>query len=240
MADHISRKELKQDKLRESFEHGAEAVYSHSTVVAIAIGVVILVVLAYGGWRVYSDRQNVQASAAFDEGMRAYNGRIGAAGGPGDAGEPVYPDSNARSAGAARKFEAVADKFPGTNSGRLARYYAALSLEDLDRHNEALEQLKKLESSDDKELVPMAQYQIATIYARTGKTDEAAKLYHALADKNSVFVPRPLVLLDLATMLSSKNPQEAASVYQQIKKEFPNTAIADQADHGLGLLSPKS
>jgi len=28
VTEHISRKELKQDKIRESFEHGAEAVYS--------------------------------------------------------------------------------------------------------------------------------------------------------------------------------------------------------------------
>ena len=29
MTEHISRKELKQDKVRETFEHGAEAVLSH-------------------------------------------------------------------------------------------------------------------------------------------------------------------------------------------------------------------
>jgi predicted negative regulator of RcsB-dependent stress response len=238
--DHISRKELKQDKLRESFEHGAEAVYSHSATVAIALGVVLVAALAYGGWRVYTDRQNVQASAALSEAMRAYNGRILGSGEAGDTGELTYSDTDARSKDAARKFEAAADKFPNTNSGRLARYYGALSLEDLGRSNEALEQLKKLSSAGDKELTPMSQYQMATIYARTGKTDEAAKMYHTLADQNSVFVPRPLVLLDLATMLSGRNPQEASSIYQQIKKEFPNTAVAEQADRGLNLILPKS
>jgi len=42
-------------------------------------------------------------------------------------------------------------------------------------------------------------------------------------------VPRPLVLLELAGLLRASNPKEAASIYQQIKKEFPDTAIADQA-----------
>ena len=86
----------------------------------------------------------------------------------------------------------------------------------------------------------MAQYQTATIYSRTGKTDDAVKIFRALADKQSALVPRPLVLLELAGILRSSNPKEAASIYQQIKKEFPDTAIADQADRGLDNLSPKS
>ena len=49
MPDHLSRKELKQDKIRESLEHGAEAVYSHSRAAAILVGVVLAVVLIYGG-----------------------------------------------------------------------------------------------------------------------------------------------------------------------------------------------
>jgi hypothetical protein len=53
-------------------------------------------------------------------------------------------------------------------------------------------------------------------------------------------VPRPLVLLELAGILRNSNPKEAATIYQQIKREFPDTTIADQADRGLDTLSPKS
>jgi hypothetical protein len=81
---------------------------------------------------------------------------------------------------------------------------------------------------------------MAVIYSRTGKPDEAVKIFRVLADKPSVFVPRPLVLLELAGVLRSSNPKEAASIYQKIKKEFPDTTIADQADRGLDALSPKS
>jgi len=86
----------------------------------------------------------------------------------------------------------------------------------------------------------MAQYQMAVIYSRIGKPDEAAKIFRALADKPTVLVPRPLVLLELAGVLRTTKPQEAASVYQQLKKEFPDTAIAEAADRGLDALSPKS
>ena len=43
-----------------------------------------------------------------------------------------------------RSLRLVADKYPSTNPGRLARYYAALCLEDLDKQNQALEELKKI------------------------------------------------------------------------------------------------
>ncbi len=240
MSDHISRKELKQDRIKETIEHGAEAVISHGQFTLIVVLVLLVGALVWGGWRFYIDRQTVEASAAFDTGMKAYQGRIASAPDPAEPNELFYPDEPARVQDALQKFTKVADKYPSTNPGKLARYYSALSLEDLERHNQALEELKKISGSSDKELAAMAQYQMAVIYARTGKPDDAVKTFRALADKQSALVPRPLVLLELAGILRTSNPKEAASIYQKIKKEFPDTAIADQAERGLDTLSPKS
>ncbi len=240
MPEHISRKELKQDKIKETIEHGAEAVLSHGQFAGILVILVLAIALGYGGWRFYIDHQTLQASSVFDVAMKAYQGRIGTAPDPAEPNEPVYLDEKSRVQDALTKFTSTADKYPSTNPGKLARYYAALCLEDLERQNQALEELKKISTGSDKELAAMAQYQIAVIYSRTGKTDDAVKILRALADKPSVIVPRPLVLLELARVLASSNPKEAASIYQQIKKEFPDTTLAEQADRGLDSLSPKS
>src|SRR4029077_13276936 len=194
----------------------------------------------YGGWHFYIDRQTAEASSAFDIAIKAYQGRIASAPDPAEPNEAYYPDEHARAQDAWQKFSKVADKYPSTNPGKLARYYSALCLEDLERHNQALEELKKISGSGDKELAAMAQFQTAIIYSRTGKTDDAVKTLRALADRGSALVPRPMVLLELAGILRTSNPKEAATIYQQIKKEFPDTAIADQADRGLDFLSPKS
>jgi predicted negative regulator of RcsB-dependent stress response len=242
LSEHISRKELKTDKIHDAIEHGAEAVFSHKQVTLIAVLVLLVVVAGYGGWSIYSDRQTAAASGAFENAMKAYMGRVGPAipGEPTDPGEMTYADETAKSNDAEKKFEAVADKYSNTNPGRLARYYQALCLENLDRQNQALEQLKKVSSGSDKELAAMAQYQTAVIYARTGKPDDAAKMLRALVDKPSTFITRPLALLELAGVLRQTNPKEAATVYQQIKKEFPDTSLAEQADRGLDTLTPKS
>jgi predicted negative regulator of RcsB-dependent stress response len=236
LAEHISRKELKQDRIHDAFEHGAEAVYSHKQVALIILLVVAVFAAGYGAWSVYTDRQTAAASAAFDTAMKAYTGHVGAA----EPGEVTYPDDATRSNDAESKFSMVADKYPNTSPGRLARYYAALSLEDLDRQNQALEQLKKISSGSDKELASMAEYQTAVIYTRTGKADEAVKIFRKLADKPSVFVPRPLALLELAGALRQTNPKEAVNTYQQVKREFPESAISEEADRGLDTIAPKS
>jgi hypothetical protein len=238
--EHISRKELKQDKIHDAIEHGAEAVFSHTTVVGVAVLTVALVAVIYAGYRFYTDRQTVQANAAMDVAMKAYSARIGATPDPNDPNELMFPTEAARSEDAARKFALVAEKYAGTNPGRLAAYYQALCLEDLERHNQALEVLKKINTGKDKELVAMAQYQIGVIYERTGKTADAVKVFRDLADHSTVFVPRPLVLLELAGTLRQSDPKEATSVYEQLKKEFPNTPVSDEADRGLETLAPKS
>src|SRR6266851_6294384 len=79
VSDHISRKELKQDKIKETIEHGAEAVISHGQFTLIVVILVLAVALGYGGWRFYIDRQTVEASTAFDTAMKAYQGRIASA-----------------------------------------------------------------------------------------------------------------------------------------------------------------
>ncbi len=240
MPEHISRKELKQDKIHDAIEHGAEAVFSHTTVLAAAVLAVAIVAVSYFSWRFYIDRKTVQATAALDIATKAYSARVGAAPDPNDPGEPFYPTEIARAEDAVQKFSAVAEKYPNTNPGRLAAYYAALCYEDLERNNQALEQLKKISTGKDKELVAMAQYQIGVIYERTGKTADAVKAFRDLADHSSVFVPRPLVLLELAETLRQSDPKQAAAVYEQLKKEFPNTAVSEEADRGLETLAPKS
>jgi predicted negative regulator of RcsB-dependent stress response len=240
VSEHISRKELKQDKVRETFEHGAEAVLSHTRIASTALLALIILAAAYFGWKFYSDRQTNQAQAALDEAMKAYNAGVFTPGQPALPGELTFGDTAQRAQAAQTKLSAVATQYPRTNPGKLARYYSALCLMDLDRLNQAAEELKKLDAGSDKELAALAQYQTALIAERTGKTDEAIKTLRALSTSGAVLVPKPMVLLELAAILRQSDPKQATAIYEQIKKDYPNTAVADQADRGLELLTSKS
>jgi len=240
VAEHISRKELKQDKVRETFQHGAEALLSHTRLATIALLVIIFVAAGYLGWKVYSERRSGQAQIALDEAMKIYNAPLNVPGQPTLPGDVTYSDPAQRSQDALSKFNAVASQYPHTNPGKLARYYAALCLMDLDKLNQAMEELKKLHAGSDKELAALGQYQMALIDERSGKKDDAVKTLRALSTSGSVLVPKPMVLLELASVLSQTDPKQATGIYEQLKKDYPNTAVADQADRGLDLLTPKS
>jgi hypothetical protein len=241
VTEHISRKELKQDKIKETLEHGAEAVYSHSQLTGIIVGVLLVAACAYGGWTFYHNQQEQKASVDYDAAMKVYTARI--AGTPeqgADPNETVYPDEAARAAAAEPKFEAAANAYPGTDSGKYARYYAALCYENMQKPNQALEQLKKISDSGNAEVAAMAQYQIAVIDERDGKNDEAIKILRALAAKPTVMTPHAVVLLNLAGLLRQSNPQEALSLYQQVKKDYPDQSISQEADRGINSIAPKS
>jgi predicted negative regulator of RcsB-dependent stress response len=240
VTEHLSRKELKQDKVRETFEHGAEAVLSHTKLASIAVLVLLLAGLGYFGWKIYADRQNGEAQAALDDAMKIYNAPLAVQGQPTLPGDVTYLDPNQRAQDAETKLAAVADKYSSTKPGKLARYYAALCMMDLDKLNAASEQLSKLDAGSDKELGALAQFQKALIAERTGKNDEAIKTLRALSTTDSVLVPKPMVLLELAGVLRLTDPKQAITVYEQIKKDYPNTNIAEQADKELGALHPAS
>jgi predicted negative regulator of RcsB-dependent stress response len=163
LPEHISRKELKTDKIHDVIEHSAEAVYSHKRLTLNVLLVMLIGALAYGGWTIYNDRQTAAASIELDKAMKSYTGRISGTPDSGDLAEVTYKDEAARATDAERRFRTVADKYPHTTPGKLARYYTALCLEDLEHHNQALEDLKKLSSGSDKALASLAQYQSAGV-----------------------------------------------------------------------------
>src|SRR5260370_16731991 len=92
VSDHISRKELKQDKIKETIEHGAEAVISHGQFTLIIVILVLAIALGYGGWRFYIDRQTAEAPIGLDDAMKTYQTPTTLAPDPLKPNDPHYPD----------------------------------------------------------------------------------------------------------------------------------------------------
>jgi TolA-binding protein len=234
---HISRKELKKDAVRDTFTHGADAVLAHQSQTLYLILAAIVVALAVFGWRTYSQRQTVKAFAGFDSAMTVFQAPVGVPPSPGVA---TYTDATKKFTEAESKFAVVASKYPRTRAGELARYYQALSLEKIGKDNEAKKSLQALAGSHDSDVASLAQFELAGIDDRAGQEKDAEALYQRLLANPTVLVPKPVVMLALAEHYGAKNPSEAAKLYNQIKKEYPDTPIAEQADQALTLLPGKS
>ncbi len=240
MAQHISRKELKKDEVRDTLAHGAEAVLGHQQLTTYLVIAVILIGLGVFGWRTYAERQTVKASALFDDAMKVFQARLRASGETAEPGEVTYIDEKNKYTDAAQKFGDIATKYSRTRPGQLASYYTALSLEKLGKDNEAKKWLQAPADGNNEEFAAMAKFELAHLDDRIGQSDEALKLYQQLIAKPAVLVPKPVVMLALAEHYRQKSPSEAAKLYQQIKTEYADTPIAEQADQELELLPGKT
>lgn len=237
MPQHIPRKQLKKDEVRETLAHGADAVLSHQQFTLYVLIAAVVVAVGVFGWKTYTERQTVKASAGFDSAMKVFQSPVGT---PPTPGETSYASDSQKFTAAEQQFSDVASKYPRTHPGQLARYYAALSFERLDKTADAKKLLQGLTSSSDQEVAALAQLELAGINDRTGQGDEAVKLYEGLIAKPSVLVPKPVAMMALAEHYAQKNPSEAAKLYAQIKAEYPDTPMAEQADQALALLAGKS
>ena len=240
MAQHILRKDLKKDQIRESFVHGVESVASHQQILWVIVGAALVVALAVFGWSTYSRRQTTKAGAALDDAMKIFQARIHAPGEPADPGEAAYVDEKNKYADAEKKFLEVANQYARTRPGQIARYYVALSEEHLKKFDDAEKNLKLVESSGDDSLTGLARFQLAWVYSQNNKGPQAVELYKQLADKPTTFVPKPLVLLTLADYYRKTDPAQASKLYNQVKQDFPDTPAAEKADEGLELLNAKT
>lgn len=239
MAQHISRKELKKDEVREGLAHGIEAVLSHQQFTTYFLAALVVAALAYFGWQAYQQRETAKASSAFDNAMKIFQARIPTPGQPTPPDQPFYTNEQKKYTDAAAKFAGVAAKYKHTRPGKLATYYDALSLEKLGKYDDAREQLQAAMHSDE-DTASVVRFNLAQLDDQTGRGDEAEKIYQQLIAKPTVFVPKPMAMFALAQHYAQKNPSEAAKLYEQIKSEYPGTPFADQADQALALLPGKS
>jgi predicted negative regulator of RcsB-dependent stress response len=238
VSEHISRRDLKKDEIRETLVSGVETVASHQKLAWIVLSAVLIVALAVLGWDTYSRRQTEKASLALDDGLKIFQARIRAVGEPADPTEVTYVDEKNKFTDADKKFREVAANFGRTKPGQMAQYYAALSEVQLKNYPDAEKNLSQVISGSDEILASLAKFQLAYVYEQENKGPQAADVLKQLTDKPTILVPKAESMLALADYYRKADPAQASKLYNEVKVEFP--AAAAQADQGLELLNAKS
>ena len=238
MAEHILRRDLKKDEIREKLVSGFESVASHQQALWMVVVAALVVALAVFGWRSYSQRQTAKASAALDDALKIFQAPIRTPGEQVDPTEVTYLDEKNKYTDGEKKFLAVAGQYGRTKPGLMARYYAALSEVQLKEYAAADKNLGQVISGGDDNLASLAKFKLADVDQQENKGAQAVELYKQLSDKPSILVPKAMAMLALANYYRKADPAQATKLYNQVKQEFPDAA--EEADQGLELMNSKS
>ncbi len=135
-------------------------------------------------------------------------------------------------------FLKIIDKFSGTKTANLAKFYAGACYIKLDDNTKAIKYLKDF-STDSKLIQARAYKLLGDAYADSGKPQDALDYYKKAARHFEQDTENSSDALFLAAYLSDrvlKNSKEAVSLYTELKEKFPNTQRGYEADNYLAQL----
>ena len=230
-----TRHQLKEDKFQEVTRGAIAQAQEHRQQLTL-LGIVVLVLVLAGGvysyWRSYQDDQ---ASAAMGQAMTTYATPIRAPGAIPDPTIPSYASTAERDKEAQKQFQAVADKFPHTDSGKNALYMAAAAALDSGQYADAETKFKKVADIGNKDLAALAKLGLASIYEATNRDQDAINIYNELIKKPTQSVSSQQAQFALADLYEHKDPAQAKRIYDQLALD-KSPAVAQLAKQRQGAV----
>ena len=232
-----TRHQLKQDSFRTSTTETISWVVEHqSKLVAAGIAVAVVVAAVLAGWW-YVDYRDQQAQSQLSQAIEKFNAPIRPAGTPATPDMASFASAQERAKVTNAEFTRIADKYSFTQSGRVARYFAGITLHDMGDNAGAEKDLKEVADSRNKEIASLAKLALAGIYHDTNRDPQAIALYKDLADHPTASVGKNTAQFLLASLYEeSHQPDQARALYQQMQKESPASPVAQLASQKLQAL----
>jgi predicted negative regulator of RcsB-dependent stress response len=226
-----TRRQLKEDRFAETARDAADWASGHRRPVIWGIGLVVLVAAVVGGFFAWQSRQSEQANIELSAAMRTFSEPLRPAGAPPVAAgeDPGFSSAADRAKAAGKQFQSIADNYSLTKPGKIARYMQGVAAMQAGDNASAEKLLKDVAGSRDKDVASLANMALASLYRSTGRQSDAVKIYKELQSNPTDTVSKADAQLAMAAMYESTDPQQAASIYQQIQKDAPTSAAAQIA-----------
>jgi len=224
-----TRHQLKEDKFAEAVQGQVSWAVEHGNKLTIAgIAVALVVVIGVAGY-FYLQNRDEKASIALGAALRIYDTQLRPANAPAQPNVLTFTSAAERAQAAQKEFRKVAQDYPHTRSAEFAHYWVGLTAMDMGDYQTAETELKGLTGSRRDELAPLAKFALASVYRSEGKDASAIQLYNELIDRPGTTVPKSTAQIELAGMYESTQPAEAARIYDQIRKDSPNSVAGQIA-----------
>ena len=134
-------------------------------------------------------------------------------------------------------FQYIASEYSGTPSGDLANYYLGICYLQKGEVPAAIDYLKKADL-DDKLVGAIAKGGIADAFVELGDLGQAIKYYDKAISHDKNMFSAPLYIMKKALVLEELGKyDEALKAYENIKKNYPESAEAQEIDKYIAKAS---
>jgi tetratricopeptide (TPR) repeat protein len=232
-----TRHQLKENSFATSTaETISWAVEHRSKVVAAVTALVVALAVFLGGWA-YVNYRDQQAASQLATAIQQYNAPVRPAGTPASPDLLSFASSQERAKLTNAEFAKIADKYSFTQSGKMARYFAGVTLRELGDNAGAEKDLKEVADTHNKEIASLAKMALAAVYHSTGRDPQAIEIYKELAQHPTASVGKNTAQFLLASLYEeSRQPDQARALYLQLQKERPASPVAELAGQRLQAL----
>lgn len=233
------RHHLKENEFAEGLL-GAKHWYEANSKTIGYIGIAVALALAaVMGTMAYRQMNQGKASSALAAALAVAEAPV-LPPAPAEAGKPpvqrpgTYPTDRARLEAALPKLLEVADAYPDSDAGLMARYRAAAALVAIGRTQEGAARYKEVVDKGRGAYQVMARLGIAEAHLMAGQFDQAIASFKEVEALKSDDVPVDGVLMQLARayQLAGKS-EDAKKAFKRVVDEFPQSPYAQAARREL-------
>lgn len=136
-------------------------------------------------------------------------------------------------------FLDIIDDYGLTKSANRAKYYVGISYLRLGQYEDAVDYLKKFKT-DDLLLAPVKAGAIGDAMLELGKNEDALSQYKKAYSETDNELTTPIYKMKAAKLLESMNKlEEALKLYEEIKKDYPESAEGSTIDRYIARVKIK-
>jgi predicted negative regulator of RcsB-dependent stress response len=237
----IERHKLKENDFARTVEHAREVLGERRRDITLATALLIVVIVAIGGYAAWRSSQQSRASGMLASALAVFEAPVVPPAPPAPGSAPplpqpgTYQSEDAKLNAALPKFVETATRYPKTNAGVTARYYAAGIFASLGRFAEAEQQYQLvIDQAGGTIYGATARLGLAGVQVAQGKYDSAINVYTELSRDTTSQLPLDGVLIQLGrAYVKAGKKDEAARAFTRVVDEFPQSVYVADARREL-------
>jgi len=247
-AKRLTRREIVQeDKIQALLSGIFGWSAANRSLLATFFGIFLLSILGSYLWQNYQGNRSEELQVQFAEALEIYHAPVSEAftGVNEDQTVPSafqFQFDQERRVEALGQFRTIAEDYPSTDLGLLARYYTALIKQEMGQTEQAEGDLTfVMEYSSQPQIKNLARHLLARLAESNNDRQRATALLEEILLETTGFFPMDTILLQLAqTHEAAGNAQEAVEFYQRLTTEYPTSVYLQEAQIHLEQLEAEN